>query len=1475
MSGSNTAGLSFQIDSSQAAQAAAQLNAMSQAAAGATSSTKQLAQAQDTNGQAIRQHTRELTGSADATSQLNFGYKQLARTLYDSSNNIVELSTRLKQQQDLLNSSVISINAYAASFQQLKNVGALIGQSADALQRYTTASAALHIGADAAVVSQQRFAAALDNTTAAGRQVRDVLAQIGVSMQGLGAGDTAQLLQRAVAAFQGQSPSASTTRQFQTVFGNVDPGSMNTMMNPTYVSMATRRQRAMEEDSTTRLAQSTDAVNVMQRQNTFRNATLADGQSEYGSIFSMGSVNGMNSRMLQRMGPNSNLARFGANSDAGQVDMINWMNANPDSADASSSRGPIGNAKRYFQTSNDTLPYQTRYAANSGQRAMDQSMIDEMFSQDQSQAGFSDFYQPGWKSLQRQMTFSKSGQDAVRADYEKNYKQNAPPESPYEKLQRQINNQAGLAKYGDAGLVDYTSAQAGLLALGGKDALSDFTTAYDGSGMAPGTGARHMQTAQANLQRQAQQALDPTASSQNKLNETTMSVAAAMDAIGKGAAAVEDAVTYQRAYREAILKSNDTVQAGVIGENAMREAQTQRQAANATELEQMRNQTADGAAMGALSGIANPGQRAAAQQALRINQAAVAANRGNQQSISGYTTEANASVAQNLLNDVGGANAKMGDQLAIEQKINALVLSGTTTRERATQIIQQQIDDATKLAQIQQTGDTDRIAAMERLQAAARGLRDGLLEAARVQFATSFAANSAQDVNTNTALMNMSPGSRALGGQYLGAARQMGATDPSLMRGPASIGSFQSAIRGVESGNSQTGRNGSVLINGAGGPVGDQPVGISQIKPSTAREVAAKNGITFDLNRLYTDSAYNQQLGDLYAQQMLTQFPGDGSLAAAAYNDGPGNIEAALTSAKISRTTPGAFGIIAPKLPDETQNYIGKMASRGGLGALVSGSQQIAALSTGADGPRRMVGSAVLNSYNSTNALASQRSAEGSALTLGGIRTVGAITATGNTGLAGIAQAGVITNPEDPLAQQDANQRQAAARASLTVEQNTAMAGLDRSIKSTASETTAYTAALTGNHAALAIFITDQKVLHDTQVLALDPQQKLIAVGLRLTESVTDQTDKIAQQRVTMHQSTEDTKALAEAWKTGAGAVVEAQDKIKLDAMDREISAQADAMKHYGVNTTEAAAAMAKLVEQRNGYVKGVAEQNAADAAMALSRQKNSNVNSDQMNQAVVDAGPFASNLALGNATGAVRARQYAAANLIKDPKDIADLIASSQNTDHIKLMADQVTNLRNSFASMGAAVEDSFSAISMGGQNSASVLHNLESQIERIAISAAFKPLEQGLSAGASDIFSGGLGLLGKLFGGSAAASGMAFGDGGHRYMSAGGVLDRPTRFMSAGGTVTGGEISSEGLLPLRRLANGDLGVQSGGKAASGHTINISAPISVQGGQGSNGKMDPAAMAALQKQFGQMIYTSVKGILTDEQRPGGALFGG
>ena len=173
--------------------------------------------------------------------------------------------------------------------------------------------------------------------------------------------------------------------------------------------------------------------------------------------------------------------------------------------------------------------------------------------------------------------------------------------------------------------------------------------------------------------------------------------------------------------------------------------------------------------------------------------------------------------------------------------------------------------------------------------------------------------------------------------------------------------------------------------------------------------------------------------------------------------------------------------------------------------------------------------------------------------------------------------------------------------------------------------------------------------------------------------------------------------------------------------------------------------------------------------------------------------------------------------------------------TEKFKSYYDSITNLG---AQVGDAVTSSLQGledaltdfVTTGKANFADLAKSILADLARIAIQQAIiKPLTAG---------------LGDFFGFKPSAKGNVFAQNGIQAFARGGVVDKPTLFPFAKGTGLMGEAGPEAIMPLKRGADGKLGVAADMTGAM-------ARYQRQGG-GDDNEPDPvAAMARYQRQDG------------------------
>ncbi len=100
-------------------------------------------------------------------------------------------------------------------------------------------------------------------------------------------------------------------------------------------------------------------------------------------------------------------------------------------------------------------------------------------------------------------------------------------------------------------------------------------------------------------------------------------------------------------------------------------------------------------------------------------------------------------------------------------------------------------------------------------------------------------------------------------------------------------------------------------------------LGLMQLLPGTARDVAGRLKVPFIQDKLTRDPAYNVQLGSQYLGEMLQRFGGSYEIAAAAYNAGPNRVARWLEAGGDPRT--GKIDMVdwIEMIPfRETRNYV-------------------------------------------------------------------------------------------------------------------------------------------------------------------------------------------------------------------------------------------------------------------------------------------------------------------------------------------------------------------------------------------------------------------------------------------------------------------------------------------------------------------------------------------------------------------------
>jgi lambda family phage tail tape measure protein len=158
------------------------------------------------------------------------------------------------------------------------------------------------------------------------------------------------------------------------------------------------------------------------------------------------------------------------------------------------------------------------------------------------------------------------------------------------------------------------------------------------------------------------------------------------------------------------------------------------------------------------------------------------------------------------------------------------------------------------------------------------------------------------------------------------------------------------------------------------------------------------------------------------------------------------------------------------------------------------------------------------------------------------------------------------------------------------------------------------------------------------------------------------------------------------------------------------------------------------------------------------------------------------------------------------------DILSTQTTLDGLALRTRDLESSANGFA---RAMSRAFASSVTGGKQFDDVLKSLALRISDMAVRLAFKPLEKGLAGGLSSLLSG--------FEGGGATQANA--RGAIKPLAAGGVIGTPTYFPMMDGAVgLAGEAGPEAIMPLRRGADGRLGVAAEGGGGN-VTIHIATP--------------------------------------------------
>ncbi len=122
-------------------------------------------------------------------------------------------------------------------------------------------------------------------------------------------------------------------------------------------------------------------------------------------------------------------------------------------------------------------------------------------------------------------------------------------------------------------------------------------------------------------------------------------------------------------------------------------------------------------------------------------------------------------------------------------------------------------------------------------------------------------------------------------------------------------------------------------------------LGIMQLMPDTARQMAQELGVNFNLGRLTRDADYNKQLGSAFLSKLLERYDGEQALAVAAYNAGPARVDEWLERHGDPRIGDISISAWVRQIPfKETREYTSKILADLGQSASLKQDQAAASV---------------------------------------------------------------------------------------------------------------------------------------------------------------------------------------------------------------------------------------------------------------------------------------------------------------------------------------------------------------------------------------------------------------------------------------------------------------------------------------------------------------------------------------------------
>ena len=167
---------------------------------------------------------------------------------------------------------------------------------------------------------------------------------------------------------------------------------------------------------------------------------------------------------------------------------------------------------------------------------------------------------------------------------------------------------------------------------------------------------------------------------------------------------------------------------------------------------------------------------------------------------------------------------------------------------------------------------------------------------------------------------------------------------------------------------------------------------------------------------------------------------------------------------------------------------------------------------------------------------------------------------------------------------------------------------------------------------------------------------------------------------------------------------------------------------------------------------------------------------------------------------------------------DTSSLADTSQTFDQL---TKSMTGLNSLSTTFGKSITDAFKGAVVQGKQFDTVLRGLATNLSDRTLNAALAPISNAIGSGINQTVTG---VLSSIFG---LRSGGVVSGGRIQPFADGGIVSSPSYFpLQGGGTGVVGEAGAEAVMPLRRGADGRLGVTaSSGQTPLNVTFNVSSP--------------------------------------------------